>query len=92
MVDKPSIVRSHLGSVLGYLADASGGILANVQIRVPEALEDVGEDLGLHHHLGKIHGVLRDLAQAAAYLSFGGFKSRAYAARQKKNVGLCVQE
>lgn len=71
--------------MLGYFANARGGILANVQVRVPEALEDVGENLGLHHHLCQIHRVLRDLSQAAAYLSCRSFESRTYAAR---HVGL----
>lgn len=58
----------YLGGVLGDLADAGGSVLAHVQVRVPEALEYVGEDLGLDDHLCEIYGMLRDLPQAAAHL------------------------
>lgn len=54
--------------MLGDLADAGGGVLAHIQVGIPEALEDVGEDLGLDDHLCEIYGVLRDLPQAAAHL------------------------
>lgn len=56
-----STTNTNLGSVFGDLADARRSVLANIQVGVPEALEDVGEHLGLHHDLGQIHGVLRDL-------------------------------
>ena len=37
-----------------------------------EAGEDLGEDLGAHHHLGQVHAVLGDLAEGAANLKRGG--------------------
>lgn len=89
VVDNTLLVCSHLRSVLGYLADARGGVLADVQVRVPEALEDVGEDLGLHHHLSQVHGVLRDLPQAAAYLAFGVSKRRPWRGEIKKVGFVC---
>lgn len=54
--------------MFGDLADACRSVLAHIQVGVPEALENVGEHLGLHHDLGQIHRVLRNLSKAAAYL------------------------
>lgn len=54
--------------MLGDLANTGGGVLAHVQVGVSEALENIGEYLGLHHDLGEVHRVLGDLSQAAAHL------------------------
>jgi len=55
--------------VLSHLADAGGGVLSHVRVGVLEAGEDGREDLGLDHHLGQVHAVLGDLAEARAHLS-----------------------
>lgn len=66
-------MSKYLRRVLGNLSDASSGVFTHVQIRVPEALQNVGEHLGFNHYLRQVNRVLRDLPQAAAYLSVVSF-------------------
>ena len=58
-----------LGGVLGNLPDAGGRILANKGVIVLEAVENVGEDLGLNDNLCKVDRVLGDLGKASANLA-----------------------
>ena len=73
----------YLSSVLSNFADAGGGILADDHIGVGEADKDLGEDLGLNHHLSKVHVVLRDLAQAPSHLIW---RSRKGATNRHKSI------
>ena len=50
------------------LAHNCGSMLAHKLIWELEAGEDLGEDLGLHHHLRHVHAVLGNLGQGTADL------------------------
>lgn len=75
----------HLGRVLSNLADASCGVLAHIEVRVSQALENIREHLGLYHNFSEVHGVLGNLSQAAANL----WTSVLYSC-YSNNTGLCV--
>ena len=55
---------SELRCVLGHLAYASGGVLADVNIHVFEQVKDLREDLRFNHDFRQVHTVLRDLGEA----------------------------
>jgi hypothetical protein len=54
---------SQLSSLLCDLTDASGGVLANLNIEILEAVEDAREDLSLNDDLSKVDGVLGNLSE-----------------------------
>mmetsp|Transcript_9509 Transcript_9509/g.11726 ORF Transcript_9509/g.11726 Transcript_9509/m.11726 type:complete len:276 (-) Transcript_9509:538-1365(-) len=58
-----------LGGLLGDLADASGGVLAHLDVDVLQAVENAREDLSLDDDLGEVDGVLGDLSEALAHLA-----------------------
>jgi len=57
---------SELSSLLCNLTDASGGILADLNVDVLEAVKDTGEDLSFNDNFSEINGVLSDLGEALA--------------------------
>lgn len=60
---------SELSGLLGDFSDAGGGILADLDIKILQAVKDAGEDLSLNDNLSKIDGVLSNLSKAGANLT-----------------------
>jgi hypothetical protein len=53
---------SQLSCLLGYLSDAGGSILSDLDVHIFEAVENSWEDLSLNDYLSKVNCVLGNLS------------------------------
>ncbi len=80
--------------MFGNLTNQSSGIFANKSIRIPKAIESVGEDFSLDHRFSEIDSMLCNLREGRANLSseFGigtGEEGSNESNRVGINDGLC---
>lgn len=65
---------NYLGRVFDHLSHQNGDVIFHAFVRIPEAHDGRGEDVGLDHHLRQAHRVFADLTESGEYLPLCGDK------------------